>query len=150
MIKKLTPKHRAIMRRLIVGEDPKEIAIALNITSATVNRLQRDDPMFMAELRAMELVIQDRLANSEERLSVLQRLEKIAEDAVDFCGGVVRGKEQEVPIELRVKSAWDILDRTGHKAPEKKVIGVVNAADVIVAAYNAKYKKEDEKDAVDI
>lgn len=132
-----------------MGQDPKEIADALNTTSATVNRLQRDDPLFMSELRAMELMIQDRLANSEERLSVLQRLEKIAEDAVDLCENVIKGTEQEVPIELRVKSAWDILDRTGHKAPEKKVIGVVNAADIIVAAYNAKYKKEDQ-DAVDI
>ena len=149
MLKKLTPKHRRIIRDLVTGRDPKDIAEDLNISPATILKLQREDPLFKSEIRNLEVSVEKRLAESEERISVMEKLERIAHDAASFCGNVVNGKEQEVPLELRVKTAWDVLDRTGHKPTEKKVVGIANAADMIIAAYNAKYKDK-EPEPIDV
>ncbi|MCK5375071.1 MAG: hypothetical protein KAJ40_07285 [Alphaproteobacteria bacterium] len=150
MLKKLTAKHKEVLRRLVVGQDPKLIEQELNISAATVNRLQKDDPLFMSELAVLERAANDRITDSIERLSVIEKLEEGAHDAADLCLRVIRGEEKDVPVKLKLDSAWDVLDRAGHKPTEKKVIGVVNAADMIIAAYNAKHKTEGDKAAIDI
>ncbi len=143
MLKKLTAKHQEILRRLVVGQEPKLIEQELNISTATINRLQKDDPLFMSELAALQQAANKSITNSMERLSVLEMLEETAYDAAGLCQDVINGKVSDTPVELRLKSAWDVLDRTGLKPTEKKAIGVFNAADMIIAAYNTKHKKID-------
>lgn len=150
MLKKLTSKHRRIIRDLVTGRDPKDIAKDLNVSSETILRLQREDPLFRSEIRTLEISIEERLAESEDRISVMEKLERMAHDAANLCGNVINGDEKEVPINLRLQSAWDVLDRTGHKPTEKKVVGVANAADMIIAAYNAKYGREEKKEVIDV
>ena len=48
MLKKLTPRHKDIIRRLIVAETPVEIAQELGMTPAAIYRLQ-NDPLFATE-----------------------------------------------------------------------------------------------------
>ena len=147
MLRKLTPKHRKMIRDLATGRNPAEIAEELDVSADTINRLKREDPLFKSALYALEMQIERRLVESEERLSIMNRLDLVAESAVTLCHDVIAGAE-EAPLELRLKSAWDVLDRTGNKAVDKKLIGVTNIADVVVAAYNAKYgKTENLKDA---
>ena len=141
MLKKLTTKHKEILRRLVVGEDPKAIEQELNVSAATINNLQRNDPLFMSELEVLERRANDRITDSMERLSVIDKLEKGAHEAIDFCRGVIRGEESDTSVELKLKSAWDVMDRAGHKPTEKKAIGVFNAADMIIAAYNSKKER---------
>lgn len=143
MLKRLTAKHKEVVRRLVIGQDPKLIEQELDITAATINRLQKSEPMFMSELAVLQAAADKAITDSIERLSVIERLEEAAYDAAEFCQNVIQGKENDTPVELRVKTAWDVLDRTGHKPTEKKSIGVFNAADMIIAAYNAKHNKDD-------
>ena len=150
MLKRLTAKHNRMIRDLVTGRDPKDIAKDLNVAPETVSRLQRNDPLFKSELRNVELSIEKRLAESEDRISVMERLEQISEDAAILCGNVIDGTEPEVPINLRMQSAWDVLDRTGFKPTEKKVVGIANAADMIIAAYNAKHGKKEEQNVIDV
>jgi len=142
MLKKLTAKHRRMIRDLVTGRDPKDIAKDLKISSQTILKLQRDDPLFKSEIKNLEVSFENRLIKSEERISVMERLESIANSAATLCGNIVDGSEEDAPLDLRVKTAWDVLDRTGNTAPEKKIVGVVNAADMIIAAYKAKHKEE--------
>ena len=141
MLKKLTAKHKEVLRRLVVGQEPKLIEQELNISAATINRLQKDDPLFMSELEVLERRANDRITDSIERLSVIEKLEEGAHEAINFCRGVIKGRESDVSVELKLKSAWDVMDRAGHKPTEKKAIGVFNAADIIIAAYNAKKER---------
>lgn len=150
MLKKLTTKHKEVLRRLVVGQEPKLIEQDLGISAATINRLQKDDPLFISELEVLERAANDRITNSIERLSVIEKLEEGAHDAADLCLRVIRGEEKDVPVKLKLDSAWDVLNRSGHGAVEKKVVGVVNAADMIITAYNAKHKTEGDKTAIDV
>lgn len=144
MLKALTYKHKEILRRLVVGQDIKIIEQELSVSAATINRLKKHDPLFMSELSALQQAANSSIVDSMERLSVMEMLENAAYDAVDFCQNVINGKIDDTPPDLRLKSAFDVLDRTGHKPTEKKVVGVMNAADMIIAAYNAKKGKSEE------
>lgn len=147
MLKKLTPRHRRIIRDLVTGRDPKDIAKDLDISVETILRLQREDPLFKSEVRTLEIYVEKRLAESEDRISVMEKLDLMAHDAANLCSDIIDGTEKEVPIGLRLQSAWDVLDRTGHKPTEKKIVGIANAADMIIAAYNAKHGEKDKMDA---
>lgn len=140
MLKKLNAKHKEMLRRLVVGQDVKVIEQELNVSAATINRLQKDDPLFKSELAALQQAANKNITDSMERLSVMEMLEETAYDAAELCQRVIRGEEDDVSVKLKLDSAWDVLDRTGHKPTEKKVLGVVNASDMIIAAYNAKNK----------
>ena len=142
MLKKLSYKHREILRRLVVGQDIGIIEQDLNVSAATINRLQKKEPVFMSELTTLQDAADKAITDSIERLSVIERLEETAHDAADLCKSVIRGEEDETSVELRVKTAWDVLDRTNHGKTERKTIGVFNASDMIIAAYNAKHKKD--------
>lgn len=140
MLKSLTPRHRLMIRKLVEGQSPEETAKALGMTPSTVQRLLREDPLFKSELRNLEIQAEHHIIASEDRISAMEILEKASVDAAMLCADVVDGTEKRAPIDLCMKTAFDVLDRTGNKAPEKKIIGVYNAAEVIIAAYNDKHK----------
>lgn len=150
MLKKLTYKHQEIMRRLVVGQDVKTIEQELNVSAATINRLKKDDPLFMSELSAMQQKADSSIVDSMERLSVIERLEEGAFEAIDYCRSVLRGEEAETSVDLKLKTAWDVLDRTNHGKTEKKIVGVVNAADMIISAYKAKHAEVDKEAIIDV
>lgn len=151
MLKRLTAKHREVMRRLVVGQDLKLIEQELDITVATLNRLQKSEPVFMSELAMLQDAADKQITDSIERLSVIEKLEETAHDAADLCRNVIQGKEDDVSVKLRLESAWDVLDRTNHGKTEKKDISIFNASDMIIAAYNAKHKKDDKVvNAIDV
>ena len=121
MLKKLTPRHKDIIRRLIVAETPVEIAQELGMTPAAIYRLQ-NDPLFATELREMEQKANTSLISSEKRLDALESIRLGCDESAELVRKVVNDKVAGVPdiaIDLRVKSAWDLLDRGGHSKVEK-------------------------------
>jgi len=134
MLKKLTPRHKEIIRRLIVGETPKEISEGLGMHPATIDRLQ-SDPVFAAELNTLEQRANHRLTDAAERLDALKIIDLAAGESAQLCRQVVGNKVPDAPdisIDLRVKSAWDILDRKGHGKIAKSA--TVNISDLIIEA----------------
>ena len=100
---------------------------------------------------ALQDAADKQITDSIERLSVIEKLEETAHDAADLCRNVIQGKEDDVSVKLRLESAWDVLDRTNHGKTEKKDISIFNASDMIIAAYNAKHKKDDKvANAIDV
>ena len=151
MLKKLSHKHRELLRRLVVGQDTQIIEQELNVSAATINRLQKSEPLFISELVALQDAADKQITDSIERLSVIEKLEETAHDAANLCRDVIRGRVEDTPVDLRLKSAWDVLDRAGHGKTEKKDISIFNASDMIIAAYNAKHKKDDKVvNAIDV
>ena len=121
MLKKLTPRHKDIIRRLIVAETPVEIAQELGMNAATIYKLQAD-PLFATVLREMDKRVNTSLINSEERLSALESIRLGCDEAAVLVRNIVNDKVAGTPdiaIDLRAKSAWDLLDRGGHSKVEK-------------------------------
>lgn len=155
-LKRLTPRHMDIIRRLIVGETPGEICLELGMSQSRLSVLQGEE-LFSAKMAEMQALTNDRFIDS--RATAMQILENAAIHAaritVNASTGIVErltvdddGNDkieyQEVPIALQMKSAWDILDRTGNKAPEKRIEVHATLADMINEAYKQKHKGDNE------
>lgn len=147
MKKKLTPRDNEIIRRLIAGQVPIEIAEDLGMSAQTI-RKNLHDPLYATELGRLEYEIQRRLTDSDARLDALEILQDKAGKAAQLCTGVM--EDDTRPIDLRMKSAWDILDRTGFKATEKRIVGVVNLSDLIIEAHKQSKQKGDPREAIDV
>jgi len=145
-----------IIRRLIVGETPGEICLELGMSQSRLSVLQGEE-LFSAKMAEMQALTNDRFIDS--RATAMQILENAAIHAaritVNASTGIVErltvdddGNDkieyQEVPIALQMKSAWDILDRTGNKAPEKRIEVHATLADMINEAYKQKHKGDNE------
>lgn len=149
ILKALSPRHLDMIRRLIVGQSPQEISIELGISQSRISVL-RDDPLFNAVYREMEHRVTEGFI--ETRAKAMEILEVAAPDAARLTrDAIVSGKigDVDVPIPLRLKSAWDCLDRTGNKAVEKKLVGVVDLGKMISDAYREKHYGKKAKQVVD-
>lgn len=121
MLKKTTLRHKEIMRRLIVGETISEAAISLGMSPGSITRLLKD-PIFATELKEMEKRANEKLYDSDERLNALQTIKIAADESARLCRAVVNNRvdgADDVALDLRVKTAWDILDRAGHSKVQK-------------------------------
>lgn len=143
VLKKMSPRHKAIARRCLVGETPEEIATDLGMHKGSIVWVM-NQVVFKQHLAQLEYETERRLTSSKERLDVLEILSDAEADAAKLCVDVMEDKivpgEAQVGVGLRLKSAWDILDRKGWKAPEKRVS--VSLSDLIIEAHKQKEKKE--------
>lgn len=104
--------------------------------------LLKRDALFKGVLEAMQEELNLRFI--EKRTEVMDVLEDVSMDAAMLTRNAIHGliDGKEVPISLRLKSAWDNLDRTGRKAVEKRLVGYVNVGDLVADAYRKKHKIE--------
>ena len=114
-IQSLQERHREILRRLALGQAPKEIASSLGITSQVVHYVKN------SHIGKRELgLIQG--ARTADAIEVSNQIQELAPQALDTLEGLMND-EEESPGALRAKIATDILDRAGH-SPIKKQINV--------------------------
>jgi transcriptional regulator with XRE-family HTH domain len=142
-VKKLTPRHREAIRRLVAGENNVEVAEEMGISPQTVSNWMQD-PKFLSELHEVEERALARLTDSEARLDALKIIQDAAGKAAQLCSDAVEngtvGADAISPT-LRIRSAWDILDRSGYKAVEKQQTEIYDIADLIRLA-EERYNKE--------
>lgn len=138
MLEKLTPRHKTIIRRLILGQTPSEIASDLGMSPQTIRSLQ-NDPVFQTEMADTEFMIKKRLA---DQVDLLQHMEIFAEDAAQLIGQTINDNDV-APLHLRIKCAFDVLDRTGFYKPKHAAEGrtPINPAELIIKAYLEKRGK---------
>ena len=133
-LQKITVKHREIMRRMLTRQTTEEISLELTVSTVYLNMLKRD-PLFVECLAGMEGEIHNHWV--ENRTKAMDILEDNAAESAKLCtdavGGIVDGIE--VPLTARLHSAWDVLNRTGNKAVEKKVVAHTTLQEMIIAAY---------------
>ena len=98
----------------------------------------------------MEADIHDRWrANRLEAMDVLEsHATKAAQLCVSAVDGLVERLDEDggvgydiVPLNKRLDSAWDVLNRTGNKAVEKKVVAHTTLQEMIIAAYQQRNGK---------
>ncbi len=142
-LKNLSGRHLDIIRRLIVGETAQEICIEMGLSPSRISILKAD-PLFASAYRQMERQIADNFI--ESRANAMEILEDAAPHAARLTRDAILGSidGEEVPQGLRLKSAWDCLDRTGNKAMEKHLVGHVDLGQLIGEAYSKKFARDAE------
>jgi len=144
-LQRISARHRDIMRRMIVGQTAKEISEELGISQSRISVLL-DDALFQSTLEELQARVESEFITT--RASAMQVLEATAPMAAMACHEVVTSGTldgQPVSAPLRLKSAWDVLDRTGNKAAERRLVGTVDLGDLIADAYQKKHGKAYEK-----
>lgn len=141
MLKKITIRHKEVMRRLLVAETPKEIAEELGLVTATINGWLRD-PLFASTLTELEYETRTKILGADGRVEALEVITSSMKDAAllarDTMGDPLLDRG------LRMKSAWDILDRGGLKPTDKKLVAHMNLSDLIIEA-----RKQREAEKID-
>lgn len=141
-MKKLKPQHREAVRRLVAGESQTEVAEEMGLSPTTLSGWMKD-PRFLSELHDVEERALSRLLDSQERLDALAIIQDTAAKAAQLCENAVQNGlvgDEAISPGLRLKSAWDILDRAGYKATEKREVGIYDIADLVRLA-EEKYAK---------
>ena len=98
------------------------------------------DPLFVETLAAMEGEVHSLWVGN--RVRAMDILEDHASTAAKLCtdavsGSVVdaNGAIEKVPLNKRLDSAWDVLNRTGNKAVEKRLEIHATLQEMIIQAY---------------
>jgi len=121
--KKLTSRHRALMRRLLAGmtlkEACEELGYSLSRASVIVN-----SELFQEEMRRMQEQLDNRFVECEGEKAtvemVRERLEKLSAKAVQTLEQCLNSLSDNV----RVSAAKEILDRSGFVKKERQEMDV--------------------------
>ena len=151
-LKAIKPKHREIMRRMITCQPPEEISMELQVSVEYLAMLGRDQ-LFAEMLAEMEGEVHSLWV--DKRARAMDILEDHASTAAKLCtdavaGSVVNaeGVVEAVPLNKRLDSAWDVLNRTGNKAVEKRLDVHVTLQDMIIEAYRLRTGPPPEEEAI--
>ena len=111
MLIDLKTKHREIARLSFDGFSQSDIARKTNINVHTVGRILRD-PICKAYVNGLG----DRIDKTS--LDVRERLMKLNQNVLTAFEDIL-STDSKAPYSVIASVGKDVLDRTGHKAPEK-------------------------------
>ena len=140
--KHTSSRHRAMMRYLIAGKTPGEIADIFELTNARVSVII-NSPLFKEEMRKMEGEVRDEFVQNEGgKVHTDSVRGRLAEEALRALDTIVGFRDNATSERVRQLSALEILDRAGYKASEKiegtveidASEGLVNAIQGAIAA----------------
>ena len=114
---KLTPRHRALMRRLVGGMSLSsacdDIGFSISRASLIVN-----SPLFQAEMKVMEGEVAKQFAEAEaNRPTDPTRL--LLSESSEMAARTLKGALSDESPVVRISAAKDILDRTGYAKEDK-------------------------------
>ena len=116
-IRRIIPRYRDLMRRLICGQTRRQIEREMNMSSDNYTVII-GSPLFKAELNKMQTELDkqvlDKLSTSKVEDVVDKKLKAASPEAADRDIELMRSTSEKVSQ----RSVFDILDRTGHKPTE--------------------------------
>jgi len=116
-INRMLPRYRDLMRRLVCGQERKQIQREMDMSSANYTVII-GSPLFKAELQKMTIELDkqvlDKLSTSKVEDVVDRKLKEASPEAADKDIELMRSAN----LGVSQKSVFDILDRTGHKPKE--------------------------------
>ena len=145
-LKMIKPRHREIMRRLLTHQNPEEIALELRVSMVYLGILQKD-PLFAETMQVMESELhQIWLSKRTETMEILEahapKAAQLCVDAMDGAIAKIDGTLVDVPVAKMLDSAWDVLNRTGYKAVEKKIVAHTTIQEMIIEAYKQRNNQQ--------
>lgn len=114
--RKLLPKHREVLRLVMLGHADRTIALHLGLSPASVRNIRASDAG-----KRMLAIMQNSRDNSA--LDIQKRVQALAPDAMDVIEGAIKqdgtGADCLLTPKDRAKLALEVLDRAGH-SPVKR------------------------------
>lgn len=105
----LTPRHREIMRRILLGDAHKAIAADMGITPGRIAQIV-SSPLFIAECERMQAVADAQTFDAMKEMRGLQsKAVAVIKNSMD---------NEDMP-HLAFKAAREVLDRTGVAVPKQ-------------------------------
>lgn len=109
IVTNMSPRHREIMRRLVMGESQKAIAEDMGLTPTRISQLV-NSPLFQAEMQRMSAHVDEATYDAMKALRGLQQA--AVETIADSMNNI------DLP-HLAFKAAREVLDRTGVSVPKQ-------------------------------
>lgn len=114
---KVTPRHRALMRRLVGGMTLSnactDIGFSISRASLIVN-----SPLFQEEMKNMEREVAQEFAEAEANRST-DPTRLLLSESSEIAAKTLKGAMSDENPMVRVSAAKDILDRTGYAKEDK-------------------------------
>ena len=131
--KKLNSRHRALMRELVAGATLKEAADRLGFTTVRVSQLV-NSALFKSEMARMQEKIDKLFVEGEAEKPSLEAVrERLTGETGNSLNTIVSLRDNAESESVRQKSALEILDRAGVKAPTQIEASVSIEVDISVA-----------------
>lgn len=134
-IRRLTPRHRRVLRLRLEGLSLREIARTVGMSESMVGYVVRSE-VFRAELERVEVEL-DGAAIADEA-TIRARIQRMADRSLDAVA-VLMGSEA-TPPRVRVAVAFAILDRAGC-IPSTPRSGAVRSADALGQLLRDAYRR---------
>lgn len=114
---KITPRHRALMRRLVAGMSLSDACVDIGFSISRASLIV-NSPLFQAEMKMMEGEVAKEFAEAEaQRPSDPTRI--VLSESAETAAKTLRGALSDENSMIRVSAAKDILDRTGYAKEDK-------------------------------
>jgi len=143
--KRIKPRHRALMRRLIAGmtltDACEDLGFSVSRASLIVN-----SELFQAEMKIMEAEVKKDFAEAEANRPTDSTRVALA-DASEKAAKTLKGALDDESAVVRVNAAKDILDRTGYAKEDKLKARVLVEPSQSLIDLLSRAKRDEEKDA---
>lgn len=114
---KVTPRHRALMRRLVAGMTLSDACVDIGFSISRASLIV-NSPLFMAEMKTMEAEVAKEFQEAEaQRPTDPTRI--VLSESAETAARTLKGALSDENPTIRVSAAKDILDRTGYAKEDK-------------------------------
>jgi len=146
---KVTPRHRALMRRLVAGMTLSNACVDIGFSISRASLIV-NSPLFQAEMKMMEGEVAKEFAEAEANRPTDPTRMVLSESSEEAAKTLKFAMSDENPL-VRVSAAKDILDRTGYAKEDKIKAKVLvepsqSLIDVIERIVKEKNVKSDDDD----
>ena len=114
---KVTPRHRALMRRLVAGMTLSDACVDIGFTVSRASIIV-NSPLFQEEMKRMQEDVTSEFVTAEAEKSADSTRVVLSESSENAAKTLRGALDDENPI-VRVSAAKDILDRTGYAKEDK-------------------------------
>jgi len=114
---KVTPRHRALMRRIVGGMSLSDACVDIGFSVSRASIIV-NSPLFQEEMKMMEAEVAKEFAEAEAQRPTDPTRLMLSESAETAAKTLKGALSDENPL-VRVSAAKDILDRTGYAKEDK-------------------------------
>jgi len=114
---KVTPRHRALMRRLVAGMTLSDACVDIGFSISRASLIV-NSPLFAAEMKTMEAEVAKEFQEAEAQRPTDPTRIVLSESSETAAKTLKGALSDENPL-VRVSAAKDILDRTGYAKEDK-------------------------------
>lgn len=142
--KTLLPKHREVLRLVVLGRSDREIAEHVGITTVSVRNIRVSE-------QGKRLIAILQQSRDESTMDVQKRIHDLSKDAMGVLESAVR-QDGECLLDPkdRAKLALQVLDRAGHSPVKRSEVRTTGAIASYHLLANLDQRAEEEENVMEV